>query len=85
MQFACICDYCGSIYPFKVIRKHEASCTYNPKNKACFTCKHCYTDFDRIIKCSRKKIVSTTFISRDLVTSNCESHEEGHPHQVVYL
>ncbi len=35
------CDYCPDTHQDKtVIESHEPSCSFNPKNKKCYTCKY---------------------------------------------
>lgn len=34
------CDYCYTLLPEDECRIHEPECYYNPKNKACYSCKN---------------------------------------------
>lgn len=85
MKLAYMCDYCGSIFPEDEIKDHEDNCYHNPKNKTCFTCEHCLTDYSSNIKCRAKDQVSVSLMQYDLITTNCELHKEGNPTEIRYL
>ena len=85
MKLACICDYCEEIFSIKEIRKHERECLYNPKNRTCFTCAHCLTDYETNIKCRCKSQISISIFDQDLVTADCDEYEEGYPAKIIYL
>jgi hypothetical protein len=53
------CLYCERIFTedsekfvLDVARVHETTCTYNPKNKACNTCKYKISDLTQYNRCS---------------------------------
>lgn len=85
MKRAYICDYCGRISNIKDIRKHERECSFNPKNKTCFTCTYCLTDYENNIKCRFKKLISVSFFQQDMITTNCEDHQRGSPTKIINL
>ena len=82
MRRAYICDYCGKVVPSNLIRRHERECSFNPKNKTCFTCIYCVTDYKRNIKCVVKDRISVSIFYQDLITSNCDLHRVGYPRKV---
>lgn len=84
MKVAYICDYCGDIFPENVIRQHEENCDYNPKNKTCFTCRHCITDYGLNIKCGVKNQISVSILNQDILTRNCDEYNEGYPTKIIY-
>lgn len=85
MKRAYICDYCGRISSYKDIRKHERECSFNPKNRTCFTCTHCLTDYGDNIKCRAKSQISISIFDQDLLTANCEMYEKGYPAKIMFL
>lgn len=85
MKRAYICDYCYRIFSSKDIRKHERDCSFNPKNRTCFTCAHCLTDYETNIKCRIKSQIAISIFDQDLLTENCEMYEKGYPAKIIHI
>ena len=85
MKRAYICDYCYRIFSSKDIRKHERDCSFNPKNRTCFTCAHCLTDYETNIKCRVKSQIAISIFDQDLLTAKCEMYEKGYPAKIIHI
>lgn len=51
MEVVLKCDYCSHFLKAQKefideMKKHEEKCSFNSKNKKCFTCEHKYYDWD---------------------------------------
>lgn len=70
------CNYCNTTSNnFKVVEEHEQSCSFDPKQKKCLTCKH-HDWFYDVEECHK----NMTFEHREDVSDGkiiCEFWEKG--------
>ena len=72
------CKFCGKLAKNKAfILKHEDLCSFNPKNKICWTCKHFYDDGYPILGTKSKCLIYKDYFKTMDEDIPCESWEQG--------
>lgn len=64
------CDYCTTILPEDECKEHEKVCSYNPKNRSCYSCKNARLHNERLEYCKIKEKLRVGCIQNQ--NSNCK-------------
>jgi hypothetical protein len=79
------CDYCSTLRTEDVMRIHEEECAYNPKNKACMSCKYAKLSSGILEMCNAgvKLQLERGFALKAMSVFNCGKYENGEPRNIV--